>query len=307
MTSFPLHPDSLLGRALLAGMACVALSAAAPGQPVMDQLPEPARGLEIEERLGNQVPLDVELTTAEGEEVTLGSHFRDDRPVIFSLVYYDCPLLCGQIIHAMGRDLGKVDYIAGEDYQVVFVSFDPTNTREQAFDRKEEALAAYGRTISPVIRRGWAFHTADEVTSKRLADAVGFPYKYREKVDEYSHGAVIFALTPDGKVSRYLFGLEFPERDIKLALLEASDGSIAKSLGDFFLHYCYTWDPDANSYTRDAFMIMRIGSVAGAMLLAGLLITLKITERVRSYREASATPADPSAAHDSTPSEGSSS
>jgi len=268
-------------------LAVVALALCSPmvsGQLATGQVPEPGRGLDIEERLGEQVPLDLRLTTSEGEEVTLGSYFRKDRPVVLSLVYYDCPLLCGQIIDAMARDLGELDYLAGEDFQIVMVSFDPTNTREQAFNRKESALSMYGKPATPVIRRGWAFHLADKSTSATLAESVGFPYKYRPDIDEYSHGAVIFVLTPEGKISRYLFGLEFPERDLKLALLEASDGAIASGLGDYFLHLCYTWDPNANSYTRDAFMIMRIGSVLGAVLLAGLLVTLKLSERVRSYR-----------------------
>jgi protein SCO1/2 len=275
----------------LAILLALALSAApcpspARAQVIMDQPPDQARDLDVVEHLGDSVPLDLELVDETGREVRLGDYFREGRPVILAMGYYDCPLLCTLLFEGLAKSVAPLDYAAGEDFQVVVVSFDPSNTQEDALERKQSALSRYGREVTPAVQRGWAFHTTTAENAQRLADAVGYRYRYLDEIDEYAHGAVVMILTPDGVLSRYLFGLEYPERDLRLALLEASDGQIASGVGDYFLHLCYRWDPNASSYTLAAFRVMQVGASVGAVLLAGLIGLLLIGERLRARRRA---------------------
>ena len=272
--------------AMLAGALAALLLSLAPAraQVIQDQVPEQARNLDVVEHLGDSVPLDLELVDETGRPVTLGDYFEEGRPVILAMGYYDCPLLCTLLFEGLAKSVAPLDYEAGSDFQIVVVSFDPSNTQADALERKQSALALYGREVTPEVQRGWAFHTTTAENARRLADAVGYQYRYLDDIDEYAHGAVIMVLTPDGVLSRYLFGLEYPERDLRLALLEASDGEIAGSVGDYFLHLCYRWDPNASSYTMAAFQVMRVGAVIGAVLLAGLIGLLLIGERLRAHR-----------------------
>ena len=271
----------------LAGMTAAAVLAAPVGaQVIRDELPEPARDLDVVERLGERVPLDLELVDDTGRPVTLGSYFEGERPVVLVLGYYDCPLLCGVLFDGVAKSLAALDYEPGEDYQIVVVSFDETNTTDQAFERKAQVLETFEREVTPSVRSGFAFHTTSAANARRLADSVGYQYKYQRKIDEYSHGAVIMMLTPEGDLARYLFGLTFAERDLRLALLEASDGKIASGLGDYFLHRCFTWDPDAGGYALAAFQVMRFGAALGAVLLGVLIGALLLGERRRAARRA---------------------
>lgn len=275
-------------------LACVVATVLAAqvsvrAQVIEDQVPEQARNLDVQEHLGERVPLDIELVNSEGRPVTLGDYFRPGRPVILVMGYYDCPLLCGLIFEGLARSTAALSFDVGEDYQVVVVSFDPTNTKEQAFDRKQTALTLYGREVTPAVRDGWAFHTTTDEDAHRLADVLGYQYRYVESNGEYAHGAVIMVVTPEGVLSRYLFpdktGMGFSEKNLRLALLEASDGSIAEGIGDVFMHLCFSWDPDSDSYAADAFMIMRIGSAIGAVVLGGFIVWLKLGERRRADRK----------------------
>jgi protein SCO1/2 len=262
-------------------IAWVALTAAsmACAQVIMDEVPERARDLDPEVRLGERVPLELALVDDTGRPVVLGDYFRAGRPVVLVMGYYDCPLLCTLVFEGLARSFAPLSYTPGEDYQVVVVSFDPTNTTGQALARKTSTLEQLGAEITPSVMRGWAFHTAAGEDSRRLADAVGFKYRYIESNREYAHGAVIMVLAPDGTLSRYLFGIDHTERNLRLALLEASDGRIASGLGDYFLHRCYSWDPDSEGYVMEAMTVMRFGAAGGGALLVGLLIWLRLRER----------------------------
>lgn len=263
---------------LIVLLACVGVRAQ------VNQLPPPAQGLDVVEQLGERVPMDIEMVDDTGRSVTLGSYFQGDRPVVLVLGYYDCPLLCGVLFNGVAQSFAKISYEPGEDYQILVVSFDHTNTTEDAFNRKSEVLETFGREITPTVRTGWAFHTTTAEDARRLADAVGYQYTYQKKIDEYSHGAVIMTLTPEGELARYLFGLTFESRDLRLALLEAADGKIAGGLGEFFLQRCFTWDPTAGGYALEAFWLMRVASVIGAVVLAGLIVLLLLGERRRAAR-----------------------
>lgn len=272
--------------------AAAALAAPCAGQILETELPEQVRGLDVIERLGEQVPLDAKITDTSGRTLELGEYFEPgpdgrDLPVILALVYYDCPVACPATLRAINQAAGALDYTVGEDYRVVVVSFDPTNTTEQARAEEEYALTAYNRKKTDAIRAGYRFHTATADESRRIADAVGFEYRYLPEVDQYGHPSAIFVLSPDGVVSRYMYGFQFYPGQLRLALLEASQGRIATSFGDKIRLFCYSYDPNTGAYTLQAWMIMRGVGLITVLSLAALVIFLKAHE-VRRRRSARA-------------------
>lgn len=272
-----------LGTLAAAIMALAAVVAPCRGQLASKELPEQVRGLDVIEQPGAQVPLDAVLTNSDGQQVTLGDYFGpgpDGRalPVILALVYYDCPVACPATLNAINQGINGLDYTLGEDFRVVVVSFDHTNTTEQAQENETYALTAYNRPKTPAIRDGIRFHTgsADEV--RRIADAVGFEYRYLPEVDEYGHPSAIFILSPEGKVSRYMYGFQFYPGQMRLALLEASEGKIARSFGDKILLFCYSYDHTTGQYTLQAWRVMRVVGVLTVLALGSLVAALKVHE-----------------------------
>ena len=270
-------------------VAAVVLCLAAPAaraQLLLDDVPEEARGVTVDEKLGEAVPGDIALTNSRNEEVTLGSYFADsadasdDRPVVLALVYYRCPIVCDLVLQRLNEAMRGVDYLVGEDYRTVVVSFDPTETVSAAAEAQAVALATYGRPATEQVRDGYAFHVTDEQNALRLQQATGFNVKKLSN-GEYSHPVALIVLTPDGRIARYLYGFDLPANAFRLALLEASAGSIAESLGDILLFTCFRYDPNAGAYTLIAFRVMQIGAVLSAVLLGLFILILKLTEKSR--------------------------
>ena len=294
--------------ALLAAAVAAAIGGPCAGQLAQKELPEQVRGLDVIEQPGAQVPLDARLIDSSGQPIELGAHFKPgpdgrDLPVILALMYYDCPVACPATLNAINQCVNGLDYTVGEDFRVVIVSFDPTETTEQAREEEMYALTAYNRKKTPAIRDGYRFHTAKADESRRIADAVGFEYRYLPEVDEYGHPSAIFVLSPEGKVSRYMYGYQFYPGQMRLALLEASKGEIARSFGDKIMLFCYRYDPDRGAYTVQAWMIMRIVGVFTVLSLATLVVALKAYElrrragtRRARRRAAAETPSSPAAA-----------
>lgn len=270
-------------------LAACCLAAPAVGQ-ALNVLPKEAEGVDVVDRLGERVPRPLTLRTAEGRVVDIDSYFQDGKPAILALVYYDCPLICPEILGRLARSMNALDYTVGRDFNLIVVSIDPTNNDTQALEAKARAYDAYERRKDDVVNRGFAFHTAGEGVSSRLADAVGFKYKLLPN-GEYSHPSVWIILSPDGTVSRYLTGLPDPKvdigRELKMALLEASDGKIAKSLGDMFLHRCFAYDPSTGTYTLQAMRVMQIGGALTVVVLGGFIGLLFLRDRVRRRRRES--------------------
>lgn len=278
------------GRSQLASLAAAAVVAAvavcagpAAGQLAGDELPEQVRGLDVIEQPGAQVPLDAKLVDSSGQPVTLGDYFQprpDGKgvPVILALMYYDCPVACPAQLTAITRAINGLDYTLGEDFRVVVVSFDHTNTTAQALEQETYALTAYNRAKTPAMREGIRFHTTTADEARRIADAVGFGYRYLPEVDEYGHATAIFILSPEGKVSRYMYGFEYPPGQMRLALLEASEGEIARSFGDRIMLFCYRFDPESGAYTVEAWIIMRVVGAITVIGLAALVVSLKVYE-----------------------------
>jgi protein SCO1/2 len=288
-----IHPMTNLWRTIATTVAALGLSAAACAQVIEDEVPIQARGLDIQEKLGARVPLDATLTDENGKPVHLGDFFDAPgdpgrgKPTILLLVYYDCPVACPAMLGNLNKAFNGIDdWTIGDQYNVLAVSFDPTNTQEQAQQYAMLYRSGYDRNQDDrqTVAAGYQFLRTTADTSRQIADAVGFGYRYLPDVDEYAHATGAVVLAPDGTVSRYFYGFDYPARQVKLALLDAADGRSGASFGDRVLLFCFTYDPHSNSYTLAAFRVMQAGAVITIVLVAGLFTALKVSERVAKAR-----------------------
>jgi protein SCO1/2 len=245
----------------------VALLLASPARAAESDVPPPLQGVDVEERLGGLVPRDASFLDQDGKPVRIGDLLGTGKPVILSLVYYECPLLCGMILSGQARAMKETGLELGKDYRAVTVSFDPREKAAQALVRQKHYLQSFDQTGHKDV---WPFLVGTEKESRRLADAVGFHYAFDEESKQYAHPAAIMVLTPEGKVSRYLYGVEFPGRDLRLALVEAADGRVGTSF-DRFLLTCYRYDPVARKYVPYAMGVVRAGALLVLFGLAGTL------------------------------------
>lgn len=240
---------------------------------------EQLQGVDVEERLGETIPLDITFTNAEGEVRELSRYINGSRPTIVVMVYFDCPMICPVVLDKLAESMNGLDYTVGRDYNVLVISFDPTDTVTHAADRKMMDLAGYSRGDSPDIASGWQFMVGEPSQIRRLKDALGLNIKLLDN-GEYSHPVALSVLSPEGMIARYIYGLDYDPKQMKLSLLEASEGKIAKSLGDHVLFRCFTYDPKAGTYTVQAMTLMRIGGVLTVIVLVVLIGGLFIKERV---------------------------
>ena len=262
--------------ALLVGAAGVA-SAQLAGQavPALDKVG-------IEEHLDATLPLDLEFLDEAGRTVRLRDYFDGVRPVILTLNYYRCPMLCGLQLNGVVAGMEELDWTPGVEFEMVTVSIDPLETPELAQAKKENYLKRYQR---PAAARGWHFLTGRQVNIERLAETVGFGYTYDVVSGQYAHAAAIFVITPDGRVARYLYGIEYPPKSLKLALMEASQGEIGSPL-DQLIMYCFHYDPASRRYAPVAMNIMRVGGGATALVLGATLGVWWLRESRRRRRAA---------------------
>lgn len=235
----------------------------------------------FDQNLGAQLPLDVELRDESGRAVQLGDLFGE-RPVVLAFVYFRCPILCPLVERGAARAARPLDLEPGRDYDFVFVSFDPDDTPERAAERKADTLEAYGNRGSGA---GWHFLTGDAEPVRRLTDAAGFRWTTDPATGEFAHAAGLVVLTPDGKVSRYLYGAEYSSRDLQLALVESSHGTIGGPVEKLLL-YCFHYDAGLGKYTAVSMLWLRI--VAVATLLALGLYFLVAVRRGRRRKHAAA-------------------
>jgi protein SCO1 len=224
------------------------------------------REVGIDQKLGNQVPMNLDFRDEHGNPVQLGQFF-DGKPMLLALVYYRCPLLCTQIMDSVLNSLKRVPLDAGKDFNVVMVSIDPTDRPIEAEAKKVMYAGLYGR---PGAAAGWHFLTGEDPQIHRLAEAVGFRYAYDPDTEQYAHAAAIMILTPGGKVSRYFYGIKYQPRDLRLGLVEASSDKIGSPV-DAFLLYCYHYDPRNGKYDLLISNVIRILGLA-TVLGIGILI-----------------------------------
>jgi protein SCO1/2 len=232
-----------------------------PGKVASEQIPM-LKDVGIDQKLNEKIALDVPFTDETGKDVTLGQFFGS-RPVLLALVYYECPMLCTQVLHGLVGSLEGISFTAGKEFEVVFVSFDPGETPALAADRKQYFLRRYGHPeAAPYVH----FLTGRETSIKALTSAIGFRYAYDAQIDQFAHPAAITLLTSEGRVSRYLYGIEFAPRDLKLALVEASAGKIG-SVVEQILLFCYHYDPESGKY---GLVIMNFVRLAAALTVIAL-------------------------------------
>ena len=256
----------------------------AHGQRLLDRNEvKELNGLEVQEQLGNAVPLEAVFTDHNGETVVLGDYFDGETPVILVMVYYECPVVCPVVLSQLTASLNELDYTAGKDFRVLVVSFDQDETTTMALGERTKFLDAYDRGHETEARAGIAFHTGDVPNIRNLVNSIGFSFNPVNNGD-FAHPISLMILSPEGKVTRYMYGFDYPPRELKLSLLDASEGKIAQSFGDRLLHFCYQIDPTAGKYSLQAFRVMQIGAVLTMIIIAIGLTLLFMGERVRRRR-----------------------
>lgn len=248
------------------------------GEEPSHLLPGDLEGVDIIERLDNTLPLDLRFTDDSGREIALGELFDGTVPVILQVGYNRCPMLCNLVLNELIKSLKTLEWESPERFRLISLSVDPTESHELASLKKQAYLLQYG---DPGAARGWHFLTGSEENARAFADAVGFGYRWVPETQEYAHAAVIILLTPDGRVSRYLYGVRYRAADLRLGLLEASEGKIGTTLERFLL-WCYVYDHEARGYVLFAMRLMRLGGAVTLVLLSGTLALLWIRELRRS-------------------------
>jgi protein SCO1 len=244
-----------------------------------DDRPIALRSVDLEQKLGAQVPLDVEFRDEAGKTVSLKEYFGR-RPVILSLVYYSCQDLCPLVLDGLVRSLRPLSFPIGDQFDVITLSFDPRDTPALAAAKKSDSVKQYSR---PGAGDGWHFLTGDENAIRRLTEAVGFRYNYESDKDRFGHATGIILLTPDGKIARYFYGIEFSPRDLRLGLIEASANQIGSPI-DQLLLFCYHYDPSTGKYSLLVTNIVRIGGVVTVIALAAFIIVMLSRERGRKLQ-----------------------
>jgi protein SCO1/2 len=227
-----------------------------PGEPSSAK-PGILSKIGIDQRLNHQVPLDLPFVDETGKSVRLGEYFGK-RPVILALVYYECPMLCTQVLNGLTGALKVLNFDVGREFDVVAVSINPKEGPGLASQKKKVYLERYGR---PQTGQGWHFLTGEGSNIRRLADSVGFRYVYDEEIQQYAHGAGVELLTPKGIIARYFYGIEFAPRDIRLGIIEASEERIGSAI-DTALLLCYHYDPATGKYGAAAIKLVRLGAIA---------------------------------------------
>jgi protein SCO1 len=263
----------LVGTAfLVAGFATTTIAAPIAPAPLgslggqASEKPGPLEGVGIAQHLGQSLPLDAVFHDEDGKEVRLGDYFGK-KPVVMALAYYECPMLCTLVLNGMIKALRPLGFTAGGEYDVITISINPKDTPDLARQKKAAYVESYERKDASA---GFHFLTGDKASIDRVADALGFSYRYMPDTGEYAHAASIYVLTPQALISHYFFGVEYSSRDLRLALVEAADSKIGNVVDQLML-YCYRYDPKAGKYSAQALAVVRLGGVITAMSLAGFI------------------------------------
>ncbi len=233
----------------------------------------------IEQHLDGQVPPDLTFVDDTGRAVKLGDYFGK-KPLILNLVYYNCTMLCGEALAGLTGSMKMIKFDAGNEYDVLTVSFNPKETPEIAAAKKKDYLKRYGR---PSAEQGWHFLTGPAASINALTKAVGFQYQYDEARNQYAHATAIMVLTPQGRISRYFYGVDFPPKDLRMGLVEASQGKIGNAV-DQVLLYCYHYDPATGKYGAVVSNMLKLGAGFTILLLGGLIFILLRLDRSATRR-----------------------
>jgi protein SCO1/2 len=261
---------------LAAAVLLPALLAAPPAARAEDSRPPAVRDVGFDQRLGEMLPLDAALRDETGRAVRLGDYFGR-RPVVLSLAYYGCPMLCTLSLNGLASAMKTLSFDAGREFEVVTVSFEPKETPDQAAAARKTYLERYGR---PAAAGGWHFLTGDAAAVAAVTRSVGFRFAWDEETRQYAHPTGIVVATPEGRIARYLYGVEYAPKDLRFALVEASAGRVGTPV-DQLLLYCYQYDPVRGRYGA---AILRTVRFLGILTVVGLITLIGVLR----YREAAA-------------------
>lgn len=241
------------------------------------ELPKEFQGVGVDERLGQAIDLNLEFTDDKGVTGPIGRFFKGSKPVLMAMVYYSCPSLCNFHLNGLTETLKTLKWNAGDKFELVAVSMKSDETSELAAQKKANYIQAYGRSGAD---QGWHFLVGKTENVQRLADQLGFKFKWIDEKAQFSHASVSYVLTPDGKISRYMHGIQPDPTTLRMSLLEASNGTIG-SVIDQVMMFCFQFDPKKNKYTLYAWNLMRIGAILMVLMLAVLLIPTWWKERIQ--------------------------
>jgi protein SCO1 len=263
--------NSIAAFALIALLAASASAQMNNGvmSPPANTRPPKLENVGIEQHLNAQVPPDLTFRDDTGKTVKLGDYFGH-KPLILNLVYYNCTMLCGEALAGLASAMRLVKFDVGNEFDVVTVSFDPRETPEMAAAKKKDYVGRYGRAHAAA---GWHFLTGQPDSINALTKAVGFQYQYDAKSNQYAHATAIMMLTPQGRISRYFYGVDFPPKDLRMGLVEASQGKIGNAV-DAVLLYCYHYDPETGKYGAMVANILRLAAAATVLILGIFLFIL---------------------------------
>lgn len=232
-------------------------------------LPSALKSVGIEQKLNEQLPLEAEFKDETGKIVKLGDYFGKDRPVVLALVYYECPMLCSEVLNGLTGSLKGISFDAGKEFDVVAISFDAreNDKPDLAKNKKASYLNRYGRVGA---ENGWHFLTGTQSEIDRVTRAVGFNYEFDEQTDQFAHAGGIMIITPEGKISRYLYGIDYAPKDLKFALIESGEGKIGNAAEQLYL-YCFHYNPATGKYGLAILSVLRLMAVATVLGLSGML------------------------------------
>jgi protein SCO1/2 len=286
--------SSSIRLAMIVGVLASAMTALAQppsafmrgaSQPASQVAPQELEGIGITQKLDQQIPLDLVFKDEAGKTVQLGDYFESGRPVILNLVYYTCPMLCGEELVGEASALSVLKFTPGKEYEVVSVSFNPDETPQQASEKKKIYIDRMNEHLEPKTSgEGWHFLTGQKPEIEKLAQAVGFHYRRDPKTGQYIHSTAIMIVTPHGKIAQYYYGVEYSPRDIRLGLIEASRNKIG-NLVDAVEIYCCRYDPNTGRYGAIISRILSLAGAATVVLLGGFVFIMIRREKNGSRKE----------------------
>ena len=241
-----------------------------PGTVSTDTVPQ-LRDVTVRQRLNEKLPLDARFKDEHGQDVTLGQYFTGQRPVILAFVYYSCPMLCMQVMNGLSSALKATPFAAGEDYDVVLISFDARDTPATAAEKERAHLAYWSREQDAA---SWHLLTGDEVTIRRVTSAAGFTYQWDERTGQFAHVSGVLVATPEGRLSRYFYGIEYSPKELRLALVESGEGKIGSAIDELLL-YCFHYDPESGKYGLLVMNLIRLGGVLTVLFIGGFIFLMR--------------------------------
>lgn len=244
-------------------------------------LPEALKKVGIEQKLGAQLPLDTELKDEDGNIVRLGDYFRGNRPVIVTFVYYECPMLCNQVLNGLTGSLKGLAFDAGKEFDVIAISFDASEFEKPGLAKSKKAsyMERYGR---PGTEKGWHFLAGNQESIDKLTSAAGFSYQWNEKSSQFAHAAGIMIANPDGKLSRYFYGIDYSPKDIKFGLMESAENKVGNPAEKLLL-YCYHYDPATGKYGLAILKVMRLGGIVTILGLGAMVFVFWRRNKKRDH------------------------